>query len=75
MSRKLLTIMLAAALGFGCCFMAGCENDAKTGALIGTAIGVAAGQVLGGDTKSTLIGAGIGAGAGYIIGNEQDKKK
>jgi len=53
----------------------GCENDAKTGALIGTAVGAGVGQAIGGDTKSTLIGAGVGAAGGYIIGNEQDKKK
>jgi len=53
----------------------GCESDAKTGALIGTAIGAGVGQAIGGDTKATLIGAGVGAAGGYIIGNEQDKKK
>ena len=37
--------------------------------------GALAGQLIGGDTKSTLIGAGVGAGAGYMIGNERDKKK
>jgi uncharacterized protein YcfJ len=56
-------------------FTAGCESDAKTGALIGGLAGAAVGQAAGGDTEATLIGAGVGAGAGYIIGNEQDKKK
>jgi hypothetical protein len=53
----------------------GCESDAQTGALIGTAIGAGVGQAVGGDTESTLIGAGVGAAGGYMIGNEQDKQK
>ena len=56
-------------------FNAGCESDAQTGALIGTAAGAAIGQAAGRDTESTLIGAGVGAVGGYIIGNESDKKK
>ncbi|MHC4131828.1 MAG: glycine zipper domain-containing protein [Planctomycetota bacterium] len=56
-------------------FIAGCESDAKTGAVIGGLAGATIGQAAGGDTEATLIGAGVGAGAGYIIGNEQDKKK
>ncbi len=59
----------------GLAFVAGCESDAQTGALIGTAVGAGAGQAIGGDTESTLIGAAIGGGAGYMIGSEQDKKK
>ena len=53
----------------------GCESDARTGALIGTAVGAGIGQAVGGDTKSTVIGAGVGAAGGYIIGNELEKKK
>ena len=56
-------------------FLTGCENEAKSKALIGTGIGALAGQAIGGNTSATLIGAGVGAGAGYMIGNEQDKKK
>jgi len=54
---------------------AGCENDAQTGALVGTGIGALAGQAIGRDTEGTLIGAAVGGGAGYVIGNERDKKK
>ncbi len=54
--------------------LAGCETSAKTGALGGAGIGALAGQVIGGNTKSTLIGAAVGTGAGYMIGNEKDKK-
>ncbi len=75
MAKHLMTILLVVAVSLGSAFIAGCESDAQTGALIGTVIGAGAGQLIGGDTKSTLIGAGVGAGAGYILGNESDKKK
>jgi hypothetical protein len=55
--------------------VAGCESDAQTGALIGTAAGAGIGQLAGGHTESTLIGAAVGGGVGYILGNEQDKQK
>jgi len=66
---------MVVAVSLGLVFVAGCESDAQTGALIGTAVGAGAGQAIGGDTEATLIGAGVGAVGGYIIGNEQDKKK
>jgi len=75
MVKGLLIILMVVAVGLGLAFVAGCESDAQTGALIGTAIGAGAGQAIGGDTESTLIGAAVGGGAGYIIGSEQDKKK
>ena len=59
--------------------IAGCDTQAKTGALAGTGIGALAGQVIGGSTGATLAGAAIGAvsGAalGYIVGNEKDKEE
>jgi len=75
MAKNSLIILIAAAVCLCLAFIAGCESDAQTDALIGTAIGAGAGQAIGGDTESTLIGAGVGAVGGYIIGNEQDKKK
>ena len=63
-------VVLISLLGFG-----GCESDAGTGSLIGAGVGAIAGQVIGGDTKSTLIGAGIGAVGGHIIGDQRDQKK
>jgi uncharacterized protein YcfJ len=75
MVKGLLIILIVATLSLGLVFVAGCESDAQTGALIGTAIGAGAGQAIGGDTEATLIGAGAGAVGGYIIGNESDKKK
>ncbi|MBA7682535.1 hypothetical protein ES703_90885 [subsurface metagenome] len=75
MAKDSVLILMAVAVGLGLAFVAGCESDAQTGALIGTAIGAGAGQAIGGDTEATLIGAAVGGGAGYIIGSEQDKKK
>jgi hypothetical protein len=75
MTKNLLIILIVAVVSLGLVFVAGCESDAQTGALIGTVIGAGAGQAIGGDTKSTLIGAGAGAVGGYMIGNERDKKK
>lgn len=75
MTKNFVTLSLVAAISAGLVFVGGCESDAQTGAGIGVAGGALAGQLIGGDTKSTLIGAGVGAGAGYMIGNERDKKK
>ena len=75
MAKNLIIILMVVAISLGLALVAGCESDAQTVALIGTTIGAAAGQAIGGDTESTLIGAGAGAVCGYIIGNESDKKK
>jgi len=75
MSKHIVTFSIVAIASIGLAFTAGCQNDAQTGAGVGVLGGALAGQLIGGDTKSTLIGAGVGAGAGYIIGNESDKKK
>jgi hypothetical protein len=75
MSKDLVAILMAVVVSVGLVFTAGCESDAQTGALLGTAAGAGIGQLAGGDTKSTLIGAAIGGGAGYMLGSEGDKKK
>jgi len=75
MIKDLVLILMAVVMGLGLAFVVGCESDAQTGALIGTAVGAGAGQAIGGDTTSTLIGAAVGGGAGYMIGSERDKKK
>ena len=75
MSKQLVTLSTVAVVSVALVFIAGCESDAQTGAGIGGLLGAGAGQLIGGDTESTLIGAGIGAGAGYMVGNERDKKK
>ena len=75
MVKGFITILMVVVVGLGLALVCGCESDAQTGALIGTAAGAGIGQAIGRDTGSTLIGAGVGGGAGYIIGNESDKKK
>ena len=75
MAKKMIIILLLVAVSFGLVFVAGCESDAQTGALIGAGVGALAGQAIGGDTEGTLIGVGAGAAGGYMIGNESDKKK
>jgi uncharacterized protein YcfJ len=75
MVKGFVAILMVVVVSVGLVFVSGCESDAQTGALIGTAAGAGIGQAIGRDTGSTLIGAGVGAGAGYMIGNEQDKKK
>ncbi len=75
MAKDLVLILMAVAVSIGLAFVAGCESDAQTGALLGTGVGALAGQAIGGDTESTLIGAAVGGGAGYMIGSERDKKK
>ena len=75
MAKVLVTILTVAAVGFALTFVTGCESDAGTGALIGTAAGAGIGALAGGDTEGTLIGAAVGGGAGYMLGNEGDKKK
>ena len=75
MAKGSVTILTVVVVSLGLTFAAGCESDAQTGALIGTAAGAGIGQAIGRDTKSTLIGAAVGGGAGYMLGNEGDKKK
>jgi len=75
MAKGFVTIVMAVAVSIGLAFAAGCESDAQTGALLGTAAGAGVGQLAGRSTESTLIGAAVGGGAGYMIGSEQDKKK
>jgi len=56
-------------------FIAGCESNAQTGALIGAGGGALVGQAIGRDTKGTLIGAGVGAVGGYVVGSQMDKNE
>ncbi len=56
-------------------FSAGCQNDAQTGALVGSVAGAGIGQAIGRNTEGTLIGLAAGGGLGYILGNERDKQR
>ena len=75
MAKSLVIALIAVVVSLGLAFAAGCESDAQTGALIGTAIGAGAGQAIGGDTEATILGAVAGGAIGYGVGNEGDKKK
>lgn len=75
MWRNYLIVSTLAIISCSTMFVGGCENDAQTGALIGTAAGAGVGQAIGRNTAGTLIGAAVGGFGGYVIGNESDKKK
>lgn len=60
--------------------LAGCQTDAGTGVLIGSAAGAGLGAIIGkqvgGHTvEGALIGAAVGESAGYLMGNERDRQK
>ena len=73
--KGVVTILIVFVLSIGLAFLAGCESDAQTGALLGSGIGAGIGQLAGRDTESTLIGAAVGGAVGYGVGSESDKKK
>jgi len=75
MKKLHLTIALVA--GASMVLMTGCVSTGSQtgdGALIGAGTGALAGQLIGGNTASTLVGAAIGAGAGAAIGHNEQKK-
>ena len=55
----------------------GCANmtAAQKGAVGGGAVGAIGGQLIGGNTKSTLIGAGVGALGGALLNDAVNKDK
>lgn len=75
MKRTITTAALGlAALGLAACTNPdGTRDNRATGATVGALGGAAAGQLIGGDSRSTLIGAGLGAATGAVIGNQQDR--
>lgn len=75
MVKDIVTTLIAVTVGVGLMLVAGCENEAQTGAVLGSLAGAGIGQIAGRDTESTLIGAAVGGAAGYMLGNEGDKKK
>lgn len=75
MLKNIANFILPAVICVVFVMVAGCETEAQSDALIGSAIGAGIGALAGGDTEGALIGAAVGGGAGYIWGNEADKKK
>ena len=55
----------------------GCAGMTPTqkGAVGGAAVGAIGGQLIGGNTKSTLIGAGVGALGGALLNDAVNKDK
>jgi osmotically inducible lipoprotein OsmB len=76
MKRKgailVLSLLISISILFG-----GCANmtPAQEGAVGGAAVGAIAGQLIGGNTTSTLIGAGVGALGGALLNDELKKDK
>ncbi len=75
MAKNVAIVLTAIVVNLSLMLVVGCESDAQTGTLLGSAAGAGIGALVGGDTKSTLIGAGLGGAVGYGLGNEGDKKK
>jgi osmotically inducible lipoprotein OsmB len=67
-----LCLLISTSIIFGGC--AG-MTPAQEGAVGGAAVGAVAGQLIGGNTTSTLIGAGVGALGGALINDELKKDK
>ncbi|WP_297614457.1 OmpA family protein [uncultured Roseicyclus sp.] len=68
--------VLAASFALGGCEnIDGTSNQPATGAIIGGLTGAAAGQIIGGDTQSTVIGGAIGAAIGGAIGAQMETQE
>ena len=74
--KRFATIVVLVALGGGSLTLTGCSHG-QTGALLGSAIGSAAGAGIDHRNRGrgALLGAGVGAVGGYIVGNEMDKRE
>ena len=71
--KKTIAIIASLALAislFSCAGPTQKEKGAKTGGLIGAGGGAILGQVIGGDTESTLLGAAIETDVGDIAGHQ-----
>ena len=67
-----LSILVSISVVFnGCADM----TPAQKGAVGGAAVGAVGGQLIGGNTKSTLIGAGAGALGGALLNDGLNKNK
>jgi osmotically inducible lipoprotein OsmB len=76
MKRRSVIIVLCLLISIPILF-GGCANmtPAQEGAVGGAAVGAIAGQLIGGNTTSTLIGAGAGALGGALLNDELKKDK
>jgi len=70
--KSVSIISLSIAIFSGCASTG--TSNTTDGLIGGAAVGALAGQLIGGDTKSTLIGAAIGTAAGGLIGYSLDEQ-
>ena len=76
-NRQWMTYLLLA----GMCLLpsAGCANNTRTGALVGTGAGAGLGAIIGHqfgkEKEGALIGAALGAGTGALIGKNKDTQE
>ena len=70
---KSATVVSVAVAMFTGCASTGTSNTTD-GVIGGAAVGALAGQLIGGNTQSTLIGAAVGATAGGLIGYSLDQQ-
>ncbi len=76
MTTRILTaaFICLSAIGLGACTNPdGTRDNRATGATVGALGGAAVGNLIGGDSRSTLIGAGVGAGTGALVGGQRDR--
>lgn len=67
--KSFILVLLSTLILWGCAQpTTKTQQGAMYGTGIGAAVGAGLGQVIGGDTKSTLIGAGVGAALGGVAG-------
>lgn len=73
-------ILTAAAFGLmalglsACSDPYGTRDPRLTGATVGAVGGGVAGNLLGGDSRSTLIGAGLGAATGAVVAGQRQPR-
>jgi uncharacterized protein YcfJ len=78
MTLRTALIAGTAAMVLGACqqpFAQAPAATGATGAALGAAGGAAAGQLIGGDTESTIIGGTLGAVGGGLIGTEAERQR
>ncbi|MBP7002106.1 glycine zipper domain-containing protein [Amaricoccus sp.] len=74
----MIRVLTTASVGIAMLGLAACtnpdgtRNNQMTGATVGAVGGAAAGNLIGGNSRSTLIGAGVGAAGGALVGRQQD---
>ncbi len=72
MWRSVAIISVTAAILTGCASTG--TSNTTDGVVGGAAVGALAGQLIGGNTQSTLVGAAIGSAAGGLIGYSLDQQ-